>query len=189
LTADIARFGSDKARIGVWYGWDLVEVISFDKSKTTEIQAAIIALRIKHGITKHNCVADEDGVGGGVVDNCGIQGFVNGSTPFKEKVTNSSLKVPKYKNLQNQCAFGLAEKINRNEINITAEISTEEKEEIIEELGSIEQDPNINDKLAITTKAIVKENIGRSPDWRDLMLMRKYFDYTEGMANSFSFVK
>ena len=189
ITADVARFGSDAARIGVWEGWDLVEVLSFDISKTTEIQAAIDALRVKHGIPKHDCVADEDGVGGGVVDNCGIKGFVNNSRPFKENVKNAAREVPNYENLQVQCLFGLAEKINKNEINVSADVSIEEKEQIIEELGTIERDPSDLKKLTVVKKKKIKENITRSPDWRDLMLMRKYFDYAEGMSNSFRFVK
>ena len=189
ITADVARFGSDAARIGVWEGWDLIEVLCFDISKTTEIQAGIDTLRIKHQIPKHNCIADEDGVGGGVVDNCGIKGFVNGARPFKEQVSDSSKEIPNYENLQTQCLFGLAEKINENKINVSADLSNEEQEEITEELGSIERDSSDLKKLALVKKAKVKESIGRSPDWRDLLLMRKYFDYAEGLTNSFHFVK
>lgn len=189
ITADVARFGSDAARIGVWEDWELIEVLSFDISKTTEIQAAIDALRVKYGIAKHDCIADEDGVGGGVVDNCGIQGFMNNSKPFKEKITDKSKEVPNYDNLQTQCLFGLAEKINKNEVYISADLSTEEIEMIIEELGTIERDSSDLKKLSVTKKAKIKENIGRSPDWRDLMLMRKYFDYSEAAGVSFRFSK
>lgn len=177
LTADIARFGSDYARIGVWRGWELVEIISFEKSKTTEIQACIQALQVKYGIAKHKCIADEDGVGGGVVDNCGIKGFVNNGKPFKERITDTKKEVPLYENLQTQCLFGLAEKINENEFFISADVSETEKEMILEELATIERDPSKTNKLALTKKAKIKEDIGRSPDFRDLMLMRKYFDY------------
>lgn len=189
ITADVARFGSDKARIGVWKGWDLIEVVSFDISKTTEIQAAIDALRSKHQIAKHDCIADEDGVGGGVVDNCGIKGFVNNSKPFKENVSNSAREVPNYENLQTQCLFGLADKINENQINISADISVEERESIIEELSTIERDSSDLKKLSIVKKAKIKENIGRSPDWRDMLLIRKYFDYAESQVSNFKFVK
>jgi hypothetical protein len=34
ITADIARFGSDKAVIMVWDGWDIIEIFTFDISKT-----------------------------------------------------------------------------------------------------------------------------------------------------------
>lgn len=175
ITADIARFGSDKARIGVWFGWVLKEVVSFDVSKTTEIQSAIEALRTKHQIPKYNCVADEDGVGGGVVDNCGIRGFINNARPYKEVVSEKHKDVPEYENLQCQCLFKLSEKINDAEISIDADISPSDKEMIIEEVATIERDPSSTRKLAIVKKAKVKEDIGRSPDWRDLMLMRMLF--------------
>lgn len=189
ITADIARFGSDCARIGVWEGWDLIERITFNISKTTEIQAAIESLRAKYQIPKHNCIADEDGVGGGVVDNCGIKGFVNNARPFKEIVTDSLMEIPNYVNLQTQCLFGLAEKINEHKINISADISIEEMEEITEELGTIACDPSSTTKLTLVKKVKIKEDIGRSPDWRDMLLMRKYFDYAEGKMNALKFVK
>lgn len=189
LTSDVARFGSDSARLGVWRGWELIEVLSFDISKTTEIQAAIEALRVKYQMPKHNCIADEDGVGGGVVDNCGIKGFVNNAKPFKETVTDGVDEVPNYENLQTQCLFGLADKINENQIHISADVSVEERESIIEELGTIERDSSDLKKLTLVKKAKIKENIGRSPDWRDMLLMRKYFDYAEGQTNSFKFVR
>ena len=189
LTADIARFGSDFARIGVWRGWELIEMVSFDISKTTEIQAAIDALRAKYQIPKFQCVADEDGVGGGVVDNCGIKGFTNNARPFKEVVTDGSKEVPAYENLQTQCLFGLADKINSAKFYISADVSAEEKEMILEELSTIERDPSKTTKLALTKKKKIKEDIGRSPDFRDLMFMRKYFDYSETQRIGFSFVK
>lgn len=189
ITADIARLGSDRAKIGVWEDWDLIEIETFDVSKTTEIQTAIETLRAKYQIPKHKCIADEDGVGGGVVDNCGIKGFTNNSKPFKENVANSGIEVPNYANLQTQCLFGLADKINKNEINISADVSPQEKEEIIEELGTIELEPNKTKKLTLTEKKYIKGNIGRSPDSRDMLLMRKWFDYYEKLTNSFRFVK
>ena len=187
ITADIARFGSDSARIGVWKDWDLVEIISFKVSATTEIQAAIQALRVKYQIPAHHCIADEDGVGGGVVDNCGIKGFLNGSKPYKEKVSDGTKEVPKYKNLQTQCLFGLAEKINTNQIYISAEVSESDKEQINQELSTIERDASNTEKLAVTSKAKIKEDIGHSPDWRDMMLMRKAFDYLEAQNNYLTF--
>ena len=63
LTADVARYGSDKAIIGVWRGWKLVEVKIFDISKTTDIEAAIRNFRVKYRIPKTRCIADGDGVG------------------------------------------------------------------------------------------------------------------------------
>ncbi len=171
ITADIARFGSDKAVIGVWDGWNLIEVYVLEISKTTEIQALILHLRKKHQIPKSQCVADDDGVGGGVVDNCGIEGFVNNAKPFPENGEQ-----PNYKNLQTQCMYKLSEIINENKINISAELSEKQKDEIVEEVEQIKSNNKDGEKLRVISKDKVKENIGRSPDYRDMLLMRVYFD-------------
>ena len=173
ITADIARFGSDKARIGYWEGWDLKRVISLDISKTTDIELAIRTLRFKYKVAKNRTIADEDGVGGGVVDGAGILGFKNGSRAIKE-----NKEQPNYKNLQVQCLYKLAEKVNEGEICISADLTNDEKDEIRSELAQIQskgdQDPER--KLDCKSKAEIKQDIGRSPDWRDMLLMRVYFD-------------
>lgn len=164
------------ATVGVWEDWDLIEVHEFEISKTTEIQACIQAMRIKHKIPKHNCIADADGVGGGVVDNLDIIGFVNNAKPFEEN-TGQSKNAPKYKNMQTQLLVYLAEKIiNQNKMNISADISEKQKEYIKEELDTIERIPDV-DIVTLVDKTQIKQNIGRSPDYRDMILMRCYFDF------------
>lgn len=171
LTADIARFGSDLCVIGVWRGWELIEIHTMATSATTEIQALINTLRMKYNIPKGNCIADEDGVGGGVVDNTGIVGFKNNSTPLEENGQPTN-----YKNLQTQCLYRLAERINNNDIYISAELSERTKEMITEELEQIKSDNKDGQKLSVINKDTVKQAIGRSPDYRDMLLMREYFD-------------
>lgn len=168
ITADVARMGSDKAVVGVWDGWDVIEVVEFDISKTTLIQSTINSLRAKHKIPTSQCIADEDGVGGGVVDNCKIQGFVNGSKALNDE---------NYNNLQTQCAYKLAERINEKTISITCDLSPKQQESIIEELEQLKTYKEDSEaKLRILPKQNVKDNIGRSPDYRDMLLMRVYFD-------------
>lgn len=168
ITADIARLGSDKAIILVWEGWKIIDYVVFDKSRTTDIQLAIQTLRVKYVIPKHNCIADEDGVGGGVVDNCGIRGFLNGG-----KVVGKE----NYLNLQTQCIYYLASKINENEVYFEADLSEKYKGEIIEELEQVKSYQTEKDgKIRVLPKAMIKENIGRSPDWRDSLMMRSIFD-------------
>ena len=176
ITADIARFGSDKAVIMVWDGWVVIEVVIFDKSATTQLQECIMALRTKHQIPKHDCIADEDGIGGGVVDNTGINGFINNSSPIDEP-TIQGLERPNFQNLQAQCLFNLAKKVNNATLFFKAEISEKHKGEIIEELQTIESyKTDVDGKLKILPKEKVKDKIGRSPDWRDALMMRMWFD-------------
>lgn len=171
LSADIARFGSDLCVIGVWRGWELIEVHTLAISAMTEVQGLIHALRMRYNIPKGNCIADEDGVGGGVVDNTGIVGFKNNSSPLDENGQATS-----YKNLQTQCLYKLAERINNNGIYISAELSEKTKERIIEELEQIKSDNKDGQRLSVINKDTIKQNIGRSPDYRDMILMREYFD-------------
>ena len=176
ITADIARLGSDKAIIAVWLGWSVIEIYTFEISRTTEIQNAINSLRSKHGIATRYCIADEDGIGGGVVDNCRIKGFVNNSRPL-EVFKDGKKLIPNYSNLQSQCAYHLAEKIQLNQIYIHHELSEKNQEEIIEELEQLKSfDHDKDGKLKILPKDKIKANIGRSPDWRDTLLMRSWFD-------------
>ena len=172
ITGDVARFGADHARLAVWNGWFIVEIHCFPVSKTTDIQTWITAKRKKYRIPKHRCIVDEDGVGGGVVDNCDIQGFVNNSTPFAGE---------NYQNLQTQCGYKLAEHINANEVGIDEDIvSQSDREEIIRELEQLQTwKADSDEKLKLKPKVEIKNDIGRSPDWRDMLLMRSWFDYNE----------
>jgi len=173
ISADVARFGSDKAKIGYWNGWNLEHVISLDISKTTDIELAIRTLRMKYKVPKNRVIIDSDGVGGGVVDGTGGKGFKNNGRPIK-----TTKDTPNYKNLQVQCLYLLAEKINEGGINISADLTSSDMEEIKSELAQIQskgdQDPER--KLDCKSKAAIKQDIGRSPDWRDMIFMRVFFD-------------
>ena len=162
IVCDVARFGSDKAVISVWDGWHLVQIIKFDISKTTDIQNAITALIVKYKVMRSNVIVDDDGVGGGVTDNLNATGFVNNSKP-----TN-----PQYVNLKTECAYKLADNIHN--IYISAELSEKDIAEIEQELEQLKTYDNDKDgKLKILPKAKIKENIGRSPDFLDVFIMRQ----------------
>ena len=173
ITADVARFGSDKAVIGVWSGWQLIDVRTFDISKTTDQEYLIRLLRRKYQIPKNRCIADQDGVGGGVVDGAGIIGFTNNARPIKEKGKKDQ---PNYKNIQVQCLYHLSDKVNQGAIWINADLSYQEKEHIMEELDQIQSKNSDERKLECKSKSDIKQDIGRSPDYRDMLLMRVYFD-------------
>lgn len=165
IIADIARFGSDRAIITVWEGMKIIDVVIFDKSALTEIQKAIISLRIKYKVPLRHCLADADGVGGGVIDNLHIVGFVNNGKPFDKN----------YQNLKSECGYKLADEIE----NIYIEYILPDKEiEIIkDELGMLKTyDSDKDGKLRILPKEKIKESIGRSPDWLDIFIMRQYFE-------------
>lgn len=170
ISADVARFGSDKAVIIYWNGYRAEIILEFEKSSITELQKAIRYLANEKMVPTSNIVVDEDGVGGGLVDVLGCKGFVNNSKPFNE---NGS--IVQYQNLKSQCYFHLAKKINNNEIYINAK--EDQKESITQELEQVKRHNIDKDrKLSVLPKEKIKELIGRSPDYADALMMRLYFD-------------
>lgn len=171
ITADIARFGSDKAVIMVWSGLRVIFITEFAKSAVTQLAQTIKELSTKHSVPLSNIIVDEDGVGGGVVDVLNCKGFVNNSKALPE----DGVQV-QYQNLKSQCYFHLARKINANEVYIQFH-STEQKESIIQELEQVKRDKIDSDgKLSILPKEKVKELLGRSPDYADTLMMRMFFE-------------
>lgn len=176
LTADVARFGSDKAIVFVWANWLIIDYKLFDYSDMVSIQNCINDFRRKYGIFSTRSIADQDGIGGGVVDNCGIEGFVNNGRPKREELGEKTI-VPNYENLKTQCAYGLARKINSGEVGFICDLDQEIKEKIIEELEQLKRDRVDDDnKKYIKSKTKIKSDIGRSPDYLDAMIMRFYFE-------------
>lgn len=171
ITADIARFGSDKGVIMLWSGYRVFDIITLNHSSVTNTAQRIKDLANLHQVPNKNIIADEDGVGGGVVDIVGCKGFVNGS-----KALDEERKSVQYANLKTQCYFKLAEKINNGEIYLTKPFS-DISEKLIQELEQVKRDKIDQDgKLILMSKEKVKEAIGRSPDFSDALMMRLWFD-------------
>jgi len=62
-------------------------------SSMVQIQNAITAYKIKYSIPVSEIIVDEDGIGGGVVDNLRCKGFLNNDKP-----SNGN-----YQNLKSKC--------------------------------------------------------------------------------------
>lgn len=167
ITADIARKGRDKTIVRVWHGWVVIERYEMKVSKVTESAELIRKLANKHDIPMSRTVVDEDGVGGGVVDILECVGFVNNSRALNEE---------NYTNLKSQCSFLLSRLITEKKV---YEICNDEtiKECVVEEMEQVKQDKiDMDGKVAIISKDKVKENIGRSPDEWDSIMMRGIFE-------------
>lgn len=171
ISADVARYGSDKTVIGVWSGYQLIELEERAHSSVVETFQLIEHLRIKHKISRMNVVCDDDGVGGGVNDQGRYRRFINNSASVKQQGNPTN-----YKNLADQCGFKAAEKINKGEMWINCPLSEKQKEDIINELEVIKRDNPDGDKLCLLPKAQIKDLIGRSPDYWDMIKQRMFFD-------------
>lgn len=173
ITADIARFGSDKIVIGLWHGFS-VKFKTFSKLAITETAKYIEQTRTENSIPLNNVIVDEDGVGGGAKDILKCKGFVNNSKALDDE---------NYENLQAQCAYKLAERINANGIHVECD-DLNIRENIIEELEQLKRKNVDGDgKQGIVGKEVVKSIIGRSPDYRDMLLMREWFELNSNKSS------
>lgn len=174
ITADVAFQGADLAVIIAWKGWVAKEVVTKKISDTLRISNEIMLLRRKYRVPKSRVIVDADGAGIGVVDITGAVKFHNGG-----KVLRQGKDSPNYKNLQVQCLYLLADKINEGGLYIEdEELDDKQKGYIKQELAQIQSVENKRDadKLNCKLKSDIKRDIGRSPDYRDALLMRVWFD-------------
>lgn len=179
ITADIARMGKDKAVIMLWDGLVVKEIYTFDISKLTDLVNQIKILRAKYNIPASRIICDNDGLS--IVDflPSGVIGFHNNGKALNDE---------NYYNIKTQLYYKLAEYINNNKIYIEAEIDTDIREYIIEELEQVKCELNDNDsKLKIKSKGDVKSAIGRSPDYSDSIMMRMYFEIEKKNNGSYNF--
>lgn len=168
ITADIARFGNDSTVIGVWDGLRLIKIEKVNKKDLTWTVSRIRELAQQYEVPLSNIIADEDGVGGGVVDMLKCKGFVNNSRALNDE---------NFKNLKSQCYFKLADVINANKLFISATIDNELIATIIEELEQVKQfEMDKDGKKQVVPKDKVKELIGRSPDVSDMIMMRMWYE-------------
>ena len=176
ITCDVARFGNDKSVVMLWSGKTVTKIKTFETNTITDLSEYIKTLQQKEAVSLNNIIVDEDGVGGGVKDILRCKGFVNNSKPIKNE---------NYQNLKTQCYYKLADEINKGQIGINTDNITQ-KNHIIEELEQIRsKDMDKDNKLQIIQKDIVKNILGRSPDYSDAMMMRMYYEIDSNFGKYF----
>ena len=183
IVGDIARKGQDRMVLGVWYGLQLKKIIDLPYEIKSDISLStkyILNLAKTENVNVNHIILDEDGVGGGVVDNIkGCIGFTNNATAIQDRDYEleqdkvlKQFKKQDYQNLKTQCYFKLAELVNKSEIGIN-EDNPDVKDLISEELMAIKQKNMDSDtSLKIISKDEMKTILGRSPDFADMIMMR-----------------
>lgn len=185
ITADIARFGRDETVISFWNGFRRESRVILPVNKVTEAADEIRKLARIKGVTMSNVIVDEDGVGGGVVDILGCNGFVNNSRPLPNPETGSD---ENYQNLKTQMYYALAKKIQSGGLYVVCN-DGDEQDKIVKELEQVKQyNMDKDGKKQILPKDKVKELIGRSPDHSDNLMMRMWFEYRKQISFDFSFI-
>lgn len=162
VTADVARYGSDKTVIMAWRGMVVYHIEAHQGLSVPEVAAAVDAVARAFNCQRHFVVVDDDGIGGGVVDLLpGCVGFKGGARPKHEE---------NYANLKAQCSYMLAERVNKGDMHVA---TTDYREQITEELAWVKRHKmDMDGKLMVLPKDKVKEGLGRSPDYADCMMMR-----------------
>lgn len=187
ISGDVSRKGRDKMPLGLWRGLQLIKVRQVPdeiRASTKKSAYFIMQWAQKEGVRFGHIVLDEDGVGGGVVDNIpGCVGFVNNSAVKLSKEDEIKKKqgiyYQNFGNLKAQCYFKFADLAEQGKIGINPDAfeNSDDKESFIEDLGQVKQkDPDKDGKIYLIGKETVKENIGRSPDFGDMAMMRMYFE-------------
>lgn len=191
LIADIARFGGDKIVLGTFRGMELYRLGVYTYQGTDTTAEKMRDEIIDQNIAYANVLADEDGIGGGVVDQMtGIKGFSGNATPLQiwDFVLNM-MRAANFANFRSQCYFMLSEAVNNHAMSIKIEHFDTNIEgytveqalsDLFEEIDAIKSKENSEDrKLAIIPKSEIKEALGRSPDFADIMMMRMYYEIKE----------
>jgi len=172
ISCDVARFGRDMSVIMCWDGLRLIEIKSIAKSDLTHLRDVVGSLKQKHSVAMSNIIVDSDGVGGGLADM--LPGCVS-FTANKKAIAVGTRQ--NFANLKSQLYFLLADLVNDGKIWIRVDDC---KEKIIEELEQVKREKELtDDKLRVVKKELVKEMIGRSPDYSDALMMRLWFEVGE----------
>lgn len=175
ITIDVARKGKDKTVLRVWHGWVCIHREEMAKSLTTEVVDRARVLMQRYGVAVSNVIADEDGVGGGVVDGLRCKGFINNSKPAEIKDGHEYV-VPNFDNLKAQCSIMMAKKIVAREVGEICD-NTEVRDATAQEMEQVKmKDVDKDGKQGIVSKERVSELINRSPDDWDSIMMRYYFE-------------
>lgn len=192
IIADIARFGGDKIVIGTFKGLTLDGLGVYTYQGTDETAKLIRMESVEESIPYQNILIDEDGIGGGVVDQMkGVRGFTGNSRPttYWDEIQGRQ-STENFQNFRSQCYFKLAEMVNNHQLavkitrfktNIEGYTLEKALSDLFEELDQTKKkdDSGVQTKLAVIPKAEIKEALGRSPDFADVLMMRMFFEFKE----------
>lgn len=167
LTIDVARKGKDKTIYRVWDGFLCVKRVALAVSKVNEVVDGGRKLMKEYNIPLSRVVADEDGVGGGVVDYLKCKGFVNNSR---------ALNGDNYNNLKSQCSVLMAKRISERGVGEICD-NKDVRDVVSEEMEQVKlKDIDKDGKVSIIPKDEMKEKLNRSPDDWDSIMMREFFE-------------
>lgn len=180
LTADLAMQGRDNFIVAVWSGMrceiigvdknsgNLVKDLIKEKASGKEIETDLKRIAEAKEIPRSQIAPDSGGMGSY------LKSYMEGIKPFDgaRKAYNKE-----FKNLRSECYFKLAEVVNKGQLYINCE-DPAMRETITEDLEQIKRDSLDKDdiKKKVVSKELIKEMLGRSPDFGDVLMMRMFFE-------------
>jgi hypothetical protein len=162
ISADLAMKGRDRFIAGGWKGLVVTVEIDMPYSPADVIEKELKGLALRRKVSHSQVVADSDGLGAYLESYIrGIVEFHNGGSAFDKQ----------YANLKAECAYKLAEVVNNRLMRVIC--TKEQEEKIKEELGVLKAVDVDNDtgKKNIISKDLMKQLLGRSPDYLDMLIM------------------
>ena len=158
-----------------WSGWRVEEIVTIKRNDLETALKEIEELRKRYGIAKSNVLVDSDGLGAGVQDFGHYQGFINNAKPI---FTGTSQHKDNFNNLKSQCYFYLCDMIRDSKVFIKKYgMDQQTKLDITAELEQLKRfKSEVDGKVMITPKVEMIENLGRSPDYADALMMRSLFE-------------
>lgn len=183
MTADIAFEGADLFVIGIWDGWNLTHVYSFEKSDPQQVVKIIQEYALLHDIHPSNICYDGDGIG------MYLSGYLRTSISYKAggavqaEPEQYGMEKLNYANIDSQVLYNTAIKINNNQIGCSAELEGEVIERIKYEIKYIQTTTNgRNNKITCLSSSEIKKTYRKSPDYLVMLKLRYVFEL-EGTAS------
>lgn len=165
-SADIAGKGRDRFVVLSAKGNVIRIPVDLVYSPGKVVEEQLKSAMIRDSVPRSYTIVDADGMGSFLESYLnGIKEFHGGFPPIDKQ----------YATIKAQCAFKLAELINKRALRIVC--TNEQRERIMDELGALKQayiDRDTN-RLDIIKKETMKVILGHSPDYLDALIMLMYF--------------
>lgn len=168
ISADLAMKGRDRFVTGFWDGMIVEVVVDKEISGGKEIETDLKNVMLSKSVGNSRTVVDSDGLG------AYLESYLNNIKEFHGGARANNQK--EFANLKSECAYKLAEKINKREILVKC--TEAQRQRIIEELGVLKsKDVDADEtRKRIIKKEEMKELLGRSPDYMDMLIMGMFFE-------------
>jgi phage terminase large subunit len=169
ISCDVARFGKNKTVIIVRHGRRVSEILSFARQDTYDT-----ALKLDELIKKHNpehVVIDDNGVGGGVVDDLIHWGH---KMIVRVNAGENADEDDKYTNKRSELATRVRVAFKRNEIDIP------DHEQLVFECNNQFFDLDGLQRIRVMSKSLMKKRGLESPDFFDAL----YLSYAREIPDS-----